>query len=195
MEKNTTEYYEVNSKTFIESTLNVDMSVQYNAFEKYLNNKGCILDLGFGSGRDSLYFVNKGYTVYAIDPSESFCDHARQLGIENVFQMTAQEMTFEDQFDGIWACASLLHVPYCELPKVFKLCKKALKKDGILYASFKIGDYEGERNGRYFTDMTLDKLNEVLLDTELTIIETFENKDNRPDREERWLNVVLRNSL
>ncbi|MGM9969716.1 MAG: methyltransferase domain-containing protein [Anaeroplasma sp.] len=73
--------------------------------------------LGFGSGRDSLYFTSKGYEVYAIDPTKSFCDNARKLGINNVYNLYAQDMEFDNVFDGIWACASLLHVPSNELKK------------------------------------------------------------------------------
>ena len=76
-------FYEDNAKAFIDDTFNCDMSFQYNLFEKYLNNAEKIMDLGFGSGRDSLYFMSKGYDVYAIDPSESFCINAKKLGIKN----------------------------------------------------------------------------------------------------------------
>lgn len=167
------------------------MSNQYAFFNKYFQGN-CILDLGCGSGRDSLYFKNQGYCVYAIDPSSTFCEHAKELGIENVYQMSAQEIAFENLIDGIWACSSLLHVPYNELGMVFTKCKKALKENGIMYASFKMGEYEGERNGRYFTDLTLPRLESVLKDSGLCIVDNFESVDNRPDREDRWLNVILK---
>ena len=126
------------------------MSEQYRFFEKYLKGKGTILDIGFGSGRDSLYFKSKGHDVVAIDPEEEFVKHGKQLGIEHVYQLKAEDIEFNNMFDGIWACASLLHVSSKDLSNVFMKCGRALKDNGIMYTSFKYGDFEGIRNGRYF---------------------------------------------
>ena len=185
-------YYNEHSKDFIENTINCDMSVQYNFFEKYLNNPKTILDLGFGSGRDSLYFMNKGYTVYSLDPTEEFCKNGKRIGLKNVYQLTAQEMQFENLFDGIWACASLLHVPSKELNDVFKKCYKSLKNDGIMYCSFKYGEFEGERNGREFTDLNEELFNQYINNTGFKVLEYLITEDVRPDRNEKWLNVILK---
>ena len=186
-------YYNEHAKDFIEGTINCDMSVQYNFFEKYLNNDSkTILDLGFGSGRDSLYFMNKGYTVYSLDPTEEFCKNGERIGLKNVYQLTAQEMQFENLFDGIWACASLLHVPSKELNDVFKKCYKSLKNDGIMYCSFKYGNFEGERNGREFTDLNEELFNQYINNTGLKVLEYLITEDVRPDRNEKWLNVILK---
>lgn len=186
-------FYEDNAKAFIDDTFNCDMSFQYNLFEKYLNNAEKIMDLGFGSGRDSLYFMSKGYDVYAIDPSESFCINAKKLGIKNVYNLYAQDIDFENMFDGIWACASLLHVSSKDLNFVFKKCSKALKKNGIIYASFKYGKFEGERNGRYFLDLNESTINNYLKGTNLKIKEYIITEDVRPDNSTKWLNVILTN--
>ena len=186
-------FYEDNAKAFIDDTFNCDMSFQYNLFEKYLNNAEKIMDLGFGSGRDSLYFMSKGYDVYAIDPSESFCINAKKLGIKNVYNLYAQDIDFENMFDGIWACASLLHVSSKDLNLVFKKCSKALKKNGIIYASFKYGEFEGERNGRYFLDLNESSINNYLKGTNLKIKEYIITEDVRPDNSTKWLNVILAN--
>ena len=74
-------YYKENKDEFINNTINCDMSFHYNMFEKYLNDDAkTILAIGFGSGRDSLYFSEK-YEVYSIDPVEEFCEHAKNLGL------------------------------------------------------------------------------------------------------------------
>lgn len=184
-------FYEDNAKAFIDDTFNCDMSFQYNLFEKYLNNAEKIMDLGFGSGRDSLYFMSKGYDVYAIDPSESFCINAKKLGIKNVYNLYAQDIDFENMFDGIWACASLLHVSSKDLNFVFKKCSKALKKNGIIYASFKYGEFE--KNGRYFLDLNESTINNYLKETNLKIKEYIITEDVRPDNSTKWLNVILTN--
>ena len=181
-------YYKEHAKEFIEDTFNCDMSEQYRFFEKHFKGEGTILDIGFGSGRDSLYFKSKGYEVYAIDPEEEFVKHGKELGLENVFKMKAQDINFVNKFDGIWACASLLHIPSKDLKLVFEKCKTALKSGGILYVSFKYGTFEGFRNGRYYLDLT-EKLIEQF--TDLTILETKITEDVRPNRIEKWLNVIF----
>ena len=100
---------------------------------------------------------------------------------------------FENMFDGIWACASLLHVSSKDLNFVFKKCSKALKKNGIIYASFKYGEFEGERNGRYFLDLNESTINNYLKGTNLKIKEYIITEDVRPDNSTKWLNVILAN--
>ena len=186
------EYYNKNAKNFINDTINADMSTQYQFFEKYLeSNNLTILDIGFGSGRDSLYFQNKGYEVYSIDPALEFCNHAKELGLKNVFNIRVEDMNFINKFDGIWACASLLHIPSNKLNEVFKKCYNALKVNGIMYCSFKYGSFEGERNGRFFTDLNEESLNELINNTGFTILEISISLDVRVDRNDKWLNVVL----
>lgn len=110
---------------------------------------------------------------------------------------TFVELNFDQAFDGVWACASLLHVPYGELTGIFLKIVKALKPGGILYASFKYGDFEGERSGRYFTDFTEERLMVLLEPVEgLEIIEAFVTEDVRKDRDkEKWLNVIGRKQI
>lgn len=185
-------YYDDNAESFISDTFECDMSVQYHFFEQYLSKEAkTILDLGFGSGRDSLYFMNNGYEVYAIDPSKKFCDNAIKIGIKHVFQTTAQKIDFADLFDGIWACASLLHVPSKQLNETFKKCYKSLKQNGVMYASFKYGEFEGERNGRKFLDLNEKSIESFLKGTGFKIKDILITEDVRPDNTTKWLNVVL----
>ena len=185
-------YYQEHAKDFIKDTFDCDMSEQYRFFEKYLNEKGTILDIGFGSGRDSLYFQSKGYDVYAIDPEDEFVNHAKELGLRNVYKLKAEEIDFINKFDGIWACASLLHVCSNNLKETFGRCAKALKNNGIMYASFKYGDFEGERNGRHYLDLNENSFNRYLMGNGLKLIEMLISVDVRPGRNEKWLNVLLR---
>lgn len=184
-------YYKDHSQEYIANTFVCDMSEQYSFFEKHLKEKSTILDIGFGSGRDSLHFKSKGYGVYSIDPEESFVAHAKEIGLQNVYQLKAEEIEFAGVFDGIWACASLLHVPSKDLKGVFKKCSTALKENGIMYVSFKQGDFEGERDGRFYLDLTESKLKNLLEDTGLVIREIKITKDVRSDREDVWLNALL----
>ena len=184
-------YYKEHAKEFIEDTFDCDMSEQYRFFEKYLKGSGTIIDIGFGSGRDALHFKNKGYEVWAIDPEEEFVKRGLSLGLKEVYLMKAEEINFIDKFDGIWACASFLHVPSDSLKNVFERCAIALKENGVMYASFKYGDFEGVRNSRYYLDLTEQTIRKYLDGTPLKIIESSITEDVRLDRREKWLNVIL----
>ena len=193
-EINTLEYYDNNVKTFVESTVNVDFTLTQNRFLEKLKKDAYILDFGCGSGRDTKYFLEYGYKVDAVDGSVELCRFASEYtGIE-VKHMLFQELNEIEKYDAIWACSSILHLPMKELLSVMRKISAALKPDGILYTSFKYSEFEGERNGRYFTDMTEDKFKNFLIPIpELEIEELWITTDVRPGRgEERWLNLILR---
>ena len=190
----TLEYYDRNSGRFAADTVNVRFTEVQDRFLGYLAPGSLILDFGCGSGRDSRYFLSKGYAVEACDGSEEMVKAAtRNAGIP-VKKMLFSELNEENRYDGIFACASILHVPSAELPDIIGKMKKAVKKGGILYVSFKYGTFEGTRNGRYFTDLTEESLKQILDQVGgLDVIRTGITGDARPGREdEKWLNVLLR---
>ena len=190
----TIDYYNLNAENFIESTQNVDMHHAQDRFLQLLDENASILDFGCGSGRDTKYFLEKGCLVTATDGSAELCRLASAFtGIE-VKEMLFQELDDMDAYDGIWACSSILHLPKIELlPVICKMCM-ALKDSGVIYTSFKYSDFEGVRNGRYFTDFTEDSFKEFIAEIpELTIEDYWITGDVRPGRgDERWLNLILR---
>jgi len=190
----TLEYYNTTAKEYVNDTVDANVSELNAFFLRYLPDKANILDLGCGSGRDSKVFIEKGHFVTAIDGSIEFCKLAAAFIGQDVICMRFDELDYEKQFDGVWACASLLHVPSKELKTIFKKIARALKVEGYFFACFKYGEFEGDRNGRYFTDRTEDSLNDIIDEIdELEIIETFLTEDVRRGREnEQWLNAILR---
>ena len=192
----TIDYYNQNAKNFIENTQNVDMHLAQDKFLQLLDSQSSILDFGCASGRDTKYFLEKGYHVTATDGSAELCKLASAFtGIE-VKEMLFQELDDINKYDGIWACSSILHLPKKELfPVLRKMCI-ALKSAGVIYSSFKYGDFEGERNGRYFTDFTEDTFRDFIKDIpELTIEDHWITSDVRPGRgNEKWLNLIIRKS-
>ena len=190
----TIEYYNQNADMFAQGTRLVDFTIVQERFAKILPVGSRILDFGCGSGRDTKYFLEKGYRVEATDGSAELCKLASAFtGIE-VKEMLFQDLDASGKYEGIWACSSILHLSKKELfPVIRKMCD-ALKDNGVIYTSFKYGDFEGERNGRYFTDFTeatFDKFIKVI--QELTIEEEWITSDVRPGRgEEKWLNLILR---
>ena len=163
-------YYNQNAKKSIETTQTVDMHLAQDRFLALLPPGCSILDFGCGSGRDTKYFMEHDYTVDATDGSAEICRLASgYIGIP-VKHMLFQELSAVYQYEGIWASSSILHLPKSELLDVFQKMIRALKDNGVIYTSFKYGLFEGERNGRYFTDFTEDVFQEFLRQLpELTI--------------------------
>lgn len=190
----TINYYDTNAKEFVEGTLNVDFKATQDKFINKLPAKGYILDFGCGSGRDTKYFLARDFNVDAIDGSIELCKIASEYTNIKVRHMYFNELSIVNKYDSIWACSSILHLSLDDLVDVFKRMSKALKDEGIIYTSFKYGDFSGERNGRYFTDMTEDSFAKLIANVEnLKVEEQWITADVRPQRgNEKWLNLILR---
>ena len=196
MPNTTLNYYNQNAQTFSDSTLNVDMSALYREFLPYVVQNGYVLDAGCGSARDATYFKGQGFNVSAFDASPALAELASSYLQQPVEVKTFQELECVNKYDGIWCCASLLHVPKAELPQVFLNLQNALKPHGVLYVSFKYGTQERVHNGREFTDLTEQLLSSLLNQhTQLSIIKHWQSVDQRPGREsEVWLNALITHS-
>ena len=186
----TLNYYNTYAEQYAAQTFSVDVSDLYKDFEACLNPSARILDLGCGSGRDSKHFIQQGYDVTPVDGSAEMCRMASDyLGIP-VKCIRFSELKYKKEFDGIWACASLLHVPKDNIQDVMAKMKRALKTDGVLYASFKYGDGEENIGGRYFSYYSEYDLDWI---SDLGLIEYWISEDVRPDHAaEKWLNTLWR---
>lgn len=189
----TLKYYNKNAQSFASGTISVKFTEVQDKFLEKLNPDAYILDFGCGAGRDTKYFLSRGYQIDAIDGSEQLCRIASKYTGIKVRQMLFQELDEKEKYDGIWACASILHLPKKQLREVLENMYAALKSEGWIYTSFKYGKFEGERNGRYFTDFTTDTFKEFIHDMHgLKIEEHWITGDVRPGRgEEKWLNLLL----
>lgn len=193
MKNKTLDYYNKNADNFVANTISVDFKKTQDKFLDKLQGKR-ILDFGCGSGRDTKYFLEKGYEVDAVDGSEELCKAASKYTGIQVRQMLFQELIEQNRYDGIWACSSILHLSKDELRIVFPKMLDALCSNGIIYTSFKYGEFEGERNGRFFTDFTIETFSEFISDIDnIKMEEDWITGDVRPGRgEEKWLNLILR---
>ena len=192
----TLEYYNKNAESFIYGTINITLEKIQQKFLKYIPPQGRILDFGCGSGRDAKYFRTKDYEVDAVDGSEELCKLATEYTGINVKQMFFADLEVVAEYDGIWACSSILHLSSSELRDVILKMINALKNGGVIYTSFKYGEYEGLRNGRYFIDFTEMSFKEYIADIDnVEIAELWITGDVRPGRgDEKWLNLILRKS-
>lgn len=189
-------YYNQNARSYTAATQTLDFRLIQDRFLFRMPRSARILDFGCGSGRDTRYFLNHGFQVDAVDGSSEMCRIAGEYTGIPIRQMLFQELDTVDTYDGIWACASILHLSRSELTDVFHRMAAALRKNGMIYASFKYGSFEGERNGRYFTDFTESDFTEFVgRISELVIQEMWISGDVRSGRgEERWLNTILQKS-
>jgi SAM-dependent methyltransferase len=189
----TIDFYNKNAQAYFESTVELDMSRLYAPFLERLRPGAKVLDAGCGSGRDSLFFKSQGFKVTAFDASEEMVRLASQLLGQPVLHMTFEDLNLPDEYDGIWACASLLHVERTQLPAVIAELAKYLKPGGVFYMSFKYGNEEYWKDGRYFNCLDEDHLLTILQNLpELTVEGMFITTDVRPDRKvERWLNAYV----
>ena len=187
----TIDYYNKHVEEFTTSTFEVDMKSLYQPFLAELPEGARILDVGCGSGRDTLAFKNKGYQVDAIDYSEELVKKATRLTGIPIKLKSFYEVDDYEAYDGIWACASLLHCERSRLAEVLEKMVQALKPNGVVYMSFKYGDSDRDQDGRQFTDLDENQA-EALLEQfdNVQHIQQWVTLDQRPDRQEKWLNLL-----
>lgn len=188
----TKDYYKKNAKEYIDKTINADLNMFCDLFASYLKLNAKILDLGCGSGRDSLYFSSRGFDVYSMDNVEEFVENAENIGLPHPILLDVREMSYKDEFDGIYACASLLHLNNSELEDAFYNCHKALKKDGVMYASFKYGKFEGVRDGRYYIDVDETLLSSIIKNLNFDVLKTIISTDSIGRDDTTWINIFLK---
>jgi SAM-dependent methyltransferase len=194
MKNSTINYYDLNAQKYAESTINVKISESLEMFCKNLPEKARVLDVGCGSGRDSLYFKSKGFNVTAIDASAELAKFAsKQIGQE-VLIRDVKDLGFKNEFDAVWCMASLLHLKKDELPLAIKNCIQSLKVEepGFFFASFKIGNGSGyDENGRFFSYYQKEELKEILENTQyFEKIQFQENEDKLGRNEVSWISFV-----
>ena len=192
----TLQYYQKNAEDFAQGTVSAEMHDTRLRFYRHLPPRGNILDFGCGSGRDSKAFKDMGLNVEASDGSLELCRIAERVAGIPVRHLLFNELDAKEYYDGIWACASILHLPKAELEEVMLRISTALKAGGVLYSSFKYGTFEGIRNGRYFTDFTEETLKEFMAGIpSLQAFDVWITGDVRTGREEeRWINMLARRS-
>lgn len=190
---NTMKYYDEYAEEFIASTINVSLTKCYRRFETWLKDDSSILDFGCAGGRDSRYFLEKGYKVTPLDACSSMCEHTLAYTGLPVMCMHLDELSFHERFDAIWCCAFLVHLPRHIMPDVIIRILNSLKQDGILFVSFCKG--EGERvdsKGRFICSYDKNDIENLVVRADTRIMDEFETTDRRLGDELNWTNVVVK---
>ncbi|MBB3559163.1 SAM-dependent methyltransferase [Rhizobium sp. BK512] len=189
----TTSFYDDNAETYAARDRKPP-TARLDAFLAALPEKARILELGCGGGQDCAYMLSKGFDVTPTDGSAELARQAEKLIGRPVKIMRFEELSAHEEFDGVWAEASLLHVPRADLPGILTLIRSALKQDGVFHASFKAGTAEGHDSfGRYYNYPSMEWL-QALLDAggwrDISINEVDGGGyDGKPTR---WLHLATR---
>ena len=192
MDAGTIAYYDSNAERYAAATFEAVPDKAREMFLGYLGKGSAILDLGCGSGRDSMEFLSRGHRVTAVDGSSEMCRIASENTGLDVRCMLFSELDFVDAFDGVWACASLLHAKRNDLRHIMELVHGALRKDGIFYFSFKEGSGEAEVDGRFFTYLSSSDAM-ALIDGLFSPEMLWISPDANPSRHDTsWLNAIVR---
>jgi 2-polyprenyl-3-methyl-5-hydroxy-6-metoxy-1,4-benzoquinol methylase len=185
-------YYNDNHENYFKRTINIDMQSSYRDFLQLLPNGGHILDAGCGVGRDSEFFLNAGYKITALDASIEMVRLAKKR-VPNVLHQEFAQMTFNEVFEGIWTCASLLHITIDDLPNIFARFISALKPKGIWYISFKYGEEQTIENGRLFSRFTINTFNEFIQQfSELSVLQVWKSQSKMLNVETDWIQALVR---
>lgn len=193
-------FYDDNAEDYASRTATLDLGPVRSRFLDYLPSYSRILDAGCGSGRDAVAFAEAGYRVDAIDESAGMVEQAR-LTVANsasAEQVRVQRQGFAQleahlSYEGVWACASLVHLNDAEVSDAMHRLMRALKPEGILYASIKKGTgMRRSPDGRTFNEFTLGRLLDALL-PHGSLVEYWIT-GSQADAETLWHNVLLRKS-
>lgn len=193
----TIKYYNTNAEDYFNSSINADMSSLYAEFLGYIPSKGSILDLGCGSGRDLKYFSEHGYKAEGIDASKELCRLAEEYSGCHVYCDTIQDFIPHEKYDGVWACASLLHLKEYEIRDFFKGIDRLVVPGGIVFASMKSGITTGQDDkNRYFTNFNEQFLNTIVQENNnLVIVKSWYSQDTLNRKEFSWLNSIIKRTI
>lgn len=187
----TIEYYNLNAESFVKGSIHANMAEHYARFMPYLPKQASILDLGCGSGRDSAFFMKQGYSVTSVDGSLEVSKLASTLLGIKVRCVLFEDLDYHNEFDGVWACASLLHVPRSEMTLILQKTSEAMKANGVLYVSFKYGNTEEIKGSRFYNNYTEKSITQLFRSSNLICEEYWISNDVRQEhQDEKWLNII-----
>lgn len=191
----TLKYYNENAEKYFEQTINADFDINYRKFLKHIKKNSFILDFACGSGRDSKFFIGKGYKVRAIDGSYKMCEIASEYINQKVDCIEFKDFNEENIYDAIWACSVILHIEEENLKDILIKLIKALKNEGIIYFSFKKGKGSEIFEGKLYNYMTKEDLLNILsnIGFNYEIKEYYETISSTDKiRKSVWANLVIK---
>lgn len=193
IEKVTLSHYENTAESFWLGTRDHDVSQNIEAFLQTLpkNKPLDILDFGCGPGRDVYTFKSLGHMPIGLDGSKAFCQMAKEHSSCPVLHQQFLNLELEENsFDGIFANASMFHIPSSELPRVLKQLHRALRPGGIFFSSNPRGSAEGWQGERYGHYMEIEISTDYLEKAGFNVIHHYYRPENKPREQQPWLAIV-----
>ncbi|MDG1995013.1 MAG: class I SAM-dependent methyltransferase [Emcibacteraceae bacterium] len=186
--------YGARAEIFWERTKDHDVTQNYGAFLKPFGDQTGlkILDFGCGPGRDVMYFKSLGHNPTGLDGTLEFCEMAREMTGQNILHQSFNNLELpENSFDGVFANASLFHVPSSNFHKVLSDLHKALKPDGILFMSNPRGNEEGWSSPeRYGNFMQIENSMQYLVNANFKVLDHYYRPPGLPLEEQKWLAII-----
>ena len=185
-------YYNTNAEEYFNSTLQADVELLYTEFRKHIPDRGRIMDLGCGSGRDVKWFRDHGYDARGLDASEKLVQIAQKRFDIPVEVGCIEDWVSEEPIDGIWCCASLMHLTVSEAEKFVSNLSHNLKSGGAIFVSVKTGIETGyDSAGRYLKDYTEHDICTLLGNAKgVHIKKVWYTNDSLNRSDFKWLNVI-----
>lgn len=191
-EDGTLAFYDENATRYARATAKANLGRLYSRFLSHLPRGGRVLDLGCGGGRDLRVFKSRGFDCIGLDPSMPLAKIAAETSGCHVIVGKAQELNFVEAFDGIWACASLLHLPKAEMPATLTRVRNALRSNGVLFLSMQEGRgaFIAE-DGRFYTHYSDQELVGLVAASGLNVIGQWFTADSLKERASiAWINLL-----
>lgn len=190
----TINFYNKNHENYDNDTSQLELKEQWKIFESRIRPGGKILDIGCGSGRDITHFQTRGFSVEGLEPSTAMAEMARKRTNARIYIQPAEQLCANNQYDGIWACASLLHISKKNIKETIQRIAQALNKNGHAYISVKSGSGElRKEDGRLFSNYSSEELKEIISTIPEIVIVTLWTTPDAAQREDlEWINLLLK---
>lgn len=201
VKKITINSYDKTAVDYYKRVSEFELLPEITEFIKIVKKDGKILDLGCGPGHHSNFFSNQNFKVTGIDLSSEMIKLAKKEFTDIDFKvMDISDLDFEvNTFDGIWASASLLHIPKNNIKLILKKIKEILVNNGILYISLKEGKgseiFNDVRYGgvdKFYVYYQLEEIKNILKDVGFDILE-IKLKEKRTNYDTNsWLHIFCK---
>lgn len=192
----TLDHYDSSARDFWEGTRDHDVSQNLDALLEAISGDPPfrILDLGCGPGRDLVALVQRGHHPVGLDGARNFVEMARETAGVDVLHQDFLALDLPDaSFDGVFANASLFHVPSQELPRVLAELHRCLRPKGVLFASNPRGSNEEGWNGsRYGAYHDYDRWRETVEVAGFEEIRHYYRPPGLPREQQPWLASLWR---
>jgi SAM-dependent methyltransferase len=189
----TISWYDRNPKKYFRQTAYLDLREIYKEFRKHIPFAGTILDAGCGVGRDTRYFINKGYRVISFDASIEMVNLCRQYSFAYCLHKSFENINYIEEFDGIWASASLHHLSPLKFKDALLRLADATKPGGIIHFSLKTGNGHTIDQGKttyYHQDKDIDPI--MIEKLMFTLIKKWKTEGKKKSDISNWENYIFK---